>query len=128
MGETSLDKSSLSNNSVFSIRVVPLILALCASGLIAWCVSLIADESHNLLSGIVCGIMCACILGISVSATPGRLATMIRTTGSVFFILALIVSIFLAYVDASYKSYIITDGLILIIFLSIVYSLARSNQ
>lgn len=112
-----------SDSHDFEFKLVPFVLMLIASGLIGWAVSTISPQGSEWLSGIACGVATALTLGVCVSATTERKGIMIKTCGVVFFIGCLIANIILAAINATYKTYIITDGLLLTLFGTIIYTL-----
>ena len=115
--------TEFSESRDFNFKLFPLLLVLIASGLIGWAVSFISRDGSEWLSGFSCFIISALTLGVCVSASSKRKGIMIKTCGVIFFLGCLIANIILAAINATYKTYIITDGLLLTLFGAIIYTL-----
>ena len=57
-----------------------------------------------------------------------RTTTNVRVVSGVFFIIALISNLIFTFIDFSTPSYIIISGLLLLVFISIAYSIIKSKQ
>ncbi len=114
--------------SNFKLHPFPLLLAVAASALIGWCISLIAAEGSALLAGLTSGIVCAITLGTASCTSGGRLTTVIRTACTTFLLAGIAAGIVLALCCHTLAPYIIVDGLLCIAFGAVVYWLAGSGQ
>lgn len=68
------------------------------------------------------------ILTIGTSFERPRTTTNIRVVSGIFFVIALISSIVFTVFNFSLPSYVIINGLLLLIFILIVYSISKANQ
>ena len=57
-----------------------------------------------------------------------RTTTNVRVVSGIFFIIALISNLIFTFIDFSTPSYIIINGLLLLVFISIAYSIIKSKQ
>lgn len=112
-----------SKSNGFEFKPFPIVLLLIASGLIGWAVSTISPQGLEWLSGITTGVIALLTLCVCVSATTERKGIMMKTCSVIFFICGLTLSIILAAFNATFKSYIISEGLFLVFFGALIYTL-----
>lgn len=113
------------------INFIPSIIAIVLSALIAfgmysWC----RCKDMNLLIAIVSG-MCMCLtsgLALGISWSDARKSTNIKIVSSVFASLEIAINvIFCSLITFSVPAYIITIGISLLIWMLIIYGIAKAN-
>lgn len=112
------------------IKVIPLIIVLGLAALMAYGLFSFCKNDNALLLAIVGGIMLfvALTAAFGVSFEPHRTSVNIKVTSIVFFLLALISNVIFAFVQFSVPLYIVINGLLLLIWLLIVYGINRGGQ
>ena len=68
------------------------------------------------------------ILTMGTSFEFPRTTTNIRVVSGVFFTMALISNLIFTFIDFTFPSYVIINGILLLVFISIVYSIIKSKQ
>ena len=114
------------------IQLVPSVLVFAASALIAygfysWC----QQENMNLLVAVFGGISLCLILGATFAVSMERTRTTVNTRvlSGIFALLVLISNIVFCCVPAfSPISYVIVNGFILILWLSLYYAISRAMK
>lgn len=112
------------------IKVIPSIIVALLCALIAYGLYILCSSDNNLLVSIGFGVMALCtLLAIfGVSFEPHRTSVNIKVTSIVFFLLALISNVIFAFVQFSVPLYVIVNGIILLLWLLIVYGINRAGQ
>lgn len=117
------DKRAADSDPTFIFKPVPIVLSLLAATLIGWAISLLGSETNATMSWISCSVISAVTLVAASSSAASRIGVVIKSTAVSFFIIGLVASWILSTVNANFKAVIITDGLIVILLWSIIYSL-----
>lgn len=113
------------------INLIPSLIALAISALIAYALySFCKTEGHELLLAIIGGISMFLPLAtcFGVRFPESRTSTNIAVIGGVFFGIMLVAGLVFAFVQFSTPALIIVDGLLLLIFLLCVYTVAKAKQ
>ncbi len=112
------------------INFVKTIIALAVSALIAYGLYSIHDSEYNLLLSIGSFIFLSMTLVSQVGIDYGlpRTSLNIRVVAGIFFVIALISNIVFSLISFTSSSYIIINGILLLIFLLIVYSIRQAKQ
>jgi hypothetical protein len=112
------------------INFVLTTIALAISGLIAYGLYSFHESENKILLTVGSFVLLATTFTatIGTSFTNSRTGTNIKTVSSIFFIGALISSLIFTFITFSVPVYIITNGIILLIYLLIVYSINKANQ
>ncbi|MBS9766861.1 MAG: hypothetical protein KGV44_04910 [Flavobacteriaceae bacterium] len=112
------------------INLVPTIIALAISSLIAYGFFAFCNNEHQLLVSIGSFVFLffTIEMTIGVSFDLPRTTTNIRVVSGVFFVIALISNIIFSFLDFLEPSYIITNGILLLIFILIVYAIYKAKQ
>ena len=112
------------------IKVIPLIIVLGISAIIAYGLFSFCKNDNALLLAIIGGIMLFVTLAATfgVSFEPHRTSVNIKVTSIVFFLLALISNVIFAFVHFSVPLYVIVNGIILLLWLLIVYGINRAGH
>ena len=113
------------------INIIPTIIALAASALIAYALyAFCKTEGQELLlavgGGIALFLPLATCFGIRFE--QGRTSANIAVVGGVFFAVLLIAQLIFTFVQFSTPAYVIVTGLLLLVFLLCVYGIAKANQ
>lgn len=115
-------------HQVFKFAFIPFAIALIASTLVGWGVSLIAKPSVELYAGIAGGVSAAVFLLTSAMARGSRSSVVIKTVSGAFLTGGIVLSIVFALAVTDIKWYAISFGLLLVAFASIIYNVAQSGQ
>lgn len=112
------------------INLVQTIIAIAVSGLIAYGLyNFHVGENQILLSvGSFVFLSVTLALSIGVSFEQSRTTTNIRVVSGIFFVIALISNLIFNFLSFSEPSYIITNGMLLLIYVLIAYSINRAKQ
>ena len=112
------------------INFIPTIIAIALSALVAYgCFSLRQDNFNNLL-----GIGCFVMMSIATALTLGlgfessRTTTNIRVLSAIFTLIFLASNLIFCFISFSVPTYIITNGILLLIFILLTYSIAKAKQ
>lgn len=112
------------------INTIPFIIAFAISLLIAYAFySFSVGDNKTLIAfGSFVFLLISSIFAISVSFDEPRTTTNIRIVSGIFFSIAIISNIIFTFVSFSIPIYIITNGIFLLIYLLIVYSIQKVKQ
>ena len=112
------------------INFIQTIIAIAMSLLIAYGLySFHIFENKLLLSaGSFVLLSATLILTLGTSFELPRTTTNVRVVSGIFFIVALISNLIFTFIDFSIPSYIIINGIALLVFISIAYSIIKSKQ
>ena len=112
------------------IKEIPLIIAFGISALVAYGLFSICKNDNSLLLAIVGGIMLFVTLAATfgVDFEPHRTSVNIKVTSIVFFLLALISNLIFSFVQFSVPLYVVVNGLLLLIWLLVIYGINRAGQ
>ena len=113
------------------IKVIPIFFAAAISALIAYALYIFCKtEGQELLLAIGGGISLFLPLAtcFGVRFPQGRTSANIATIGGVFFAILLITQIIFTFVQFSTPVFVIVTGLLLLVFLSSVYAVAKAKQ
>jgi hypothetical protein len=107
------------------------VIAICISGLISYGFYSFHDSDNKLLLSIGSFVFLAITLlfaiGISFDNLP-RTTTMVQVVSIIFFIVALISNIAFSFFNFTPPIYIITNGIALLIYALVAYSVSRARQ
>lgn len=119
----------IENYSVFKFNVVGTVIAVLASALIGWGVSLIPDTGQTqLVAGLCAGAIAAVFLVTSANASGSRASIVIRTLAWTSLVLSIIISLCMAAWCENYRYFILVNGALLLAFAGITYGVAKSGQ
>lgn len=112
------------------INFVQSIIAIAMSLLIAYGLySFHRSENKILLSaGSFVFIATALVMTIGVSYELSRTTTNIRVVSGIFFVIALISNLIFTFINFSVPSYVITNGILILVFILIAYSINKAKQ
>ena len=112
------------------INFVQTIIALAVSLLIAYGLYNFHDSEHKILlsAGSFVFIATTLVMTIGASFELPRTTTNIRVVSGIFFAIALITNLTFAFINFSVPSYVIINGILLLVFILIVYSINRAKQ
>ena len=117
-------------NLKMKIKVIPAIIVVVFSALIAYGLYYLCTCDKNYLVLIGFGVMSMCILlaTFGVSFEPHRTSVNIKVTSIVFFLLALISNVVFALVPFSVPLYVVVNGIVLLVWLLSVYGISKARQ
>jgi len=112
------------------IKFVQTIIAIALSALITYGLyNFHNGENQILLSiGSFVFLSVTLVLSIGVDFEKSRTTTNIRTVSGIFFTVALISNLIFNFISFSEPSYIIINGILLLIYLFMIYSIYRAKQ
>jgi hypothetical protein len=112
------------------INFVQTTIAVAVSMLIAYGFYSFNDCENKLLlvAGSFIFIATSLIMTIGVNFDLARTKTNIRAVSGIFSLIALISNLIFAFIDFSVPSYVIINGILLLIFTFIIYSIAKAKQ
>jgi hypothetical protein len=112
------------------INFLQTIIAIAMSLLIAYGIfSFHVFENKLLLStGSFVFLSASLILTMGTSFELPRTTTNVRVVSGIFFIMALISNLVFTFIDFTVPSYVIINGILLLVFISIEYSIIKSKQ
>jgi hypothetical protein len=112
------------------INFLQTIIAIAMSLLIAYGIfSFHVFENKLLLStGSFVFLSASLILTMGTSFELPRTTTNVRVVSGIFFIMALISNLVFTFIDFTVPSYVIINGILLLVFISIAYSIIKSKQ
>ena len=115
---------------MIKINFVPTIIALAMSLLIAYGLySFNGSENKILLSaGSFVFLAVTLVMAMGTSFEFPRTTTNIRAVAGIFFAVAFISNLIFTFVAFSVPSYVITNGILLLVFILIAYSINRAKQ
>ena len=113
------------------VNIIPTMIALAISALIGYALyALCKTEGQELLlaigGGIALFLPLATCLGLRFE--QGRTSANTAAVGGVFFVVLLIAQLFFAFVQFSTPAYVITNGILLLVFIGVVYGVAKAKQ
>jgi hypothetical protein len=111
-------------------NVIPFVIALFLSALLAYGLYSISSDTNKLLLSIGSFVFFIMTLGfmIGIGFDSGRTATNAKIVAGVLFLTFLIVNSVFSITGFSIPTYLITNGILLSVYLLIEYSLHKSNQ
>ena len=112
------------------INFVQTIIAIAVSLLIAYGLySFHSSENKILLSaGSFVFLATALVMTIGASFELPRTTTNIRVVSGIFFVIALISNLIFTFINFSVPSYVIINGILLLVFILIAYSINKAKQ
>ena len=111
------------------IKVIPLIIVLGISAILSYGIFSFCTSDNATIMALIGGLMSFLTLTASfgITITNGGKSINIKVLSLVFFVLGLISNIIFAYVHCKTPTYIIVNGLIILIWLLIVYGLSKTE-
>lgn len=112
------------------INIVQTIIALAVSFLIAYGFHSFHDSENKILisAGSFIFLATALVMTIGASFDLPRTTSNIRVVSGIFFAIALISNLIFKFINFSVPSYIIINGVLLLIFILITYSINKTKQ
>lgn len=112
------------------INFVQTIIAIALSLLIAYGLYSFHDSENKILlsAGSFVFLATTLILTIGTSFQLPRTTTNVRVVSGIFFAVALISNLIFTFVAFSVPSYVITNGILLLVFILIAYSIYKAKQ
>jgi hypothetical protein len=112
------------------INFVQTIIAIAVSLLIAYGLySFHSSENKILLSaGSFVFLATALVMTIGASFELPRTTTNIKVVSGIFFVIALISNLIFTFINFSVPSYVIINGILLLVFILIAYSINKAKQ
>jgi len=112
------------------INFVPTIIAIVISLLISYGLYSFHDSENKILlsAGSFVFLATSLVMAIGASFEFPRTTTNVRVVSGIFFTIALISNLIFAFINFSVPSYIIINGILLLVFMLIAYSLIKSKQ
>ena len=107
------------------------LIALILSSLLGYWVYSVADtDAHATLAGVLSAICLAIplIMGFCVSYQTSAAIVNVRTLSCALFLLMLILHFYYANIGISMPSYVLINGIIICIYLAIIYAILKSKQ
>jgi hypothetical protein len=112
------------------INIIPGLIAFLVSALLTFGFYSYSHEGQKLLLtlGSFLFIFITLLFSIGIGYNESRTGLNIRAVSGIFFFIALASNILFTIIKLSVPAYIITNGIILLIFILIVYSVYRVNE
>ena len=112
------------------INFVETIIAIAVSLLIAYGLYSFHDSENKILlsAGSFVFLATTLILTIGTSFELPRTTTNVRVVSGIFFAVALISNLIFTFIAFSIPSYVITNGILLLVFILIAYSINKAKQ
>ena len=112
------------------IDIFKTVIALVASALIAFgFFSFYHGDNKNLLViGCFFELLITGFLYLGLHFEQKRTTTLVRIVSSIFFVVFLITNLVFSFINYSYETYIIVNGLMLLAYLLIIYILLKAKQ
>lgn len=112
------------------INFVQTIIAIAVSLLVAYGLYSFHDSENRILLsvGSFVFLVTALIMTIGTSFELPRTTTNIRVVSGIFFAIAMISNLIFTFINFSVPSYIIINGILLLVFILIVYSINKAKQ
>jgi hypothetical protein len=112
------------------VNFVQTIIAIAVSLLIAYGFFSFHESENKLLlsGGSFLFLAVTLVMTIGVSYELSRTTTNIRVVSGIFFAIALISNLIFTFLNFSVPSYVITNGILLLVFILIAYSINRAKQ
>lgn len=129
MREHYQNQSGTSENTIFRFTPIPSLISLAIVALTAWGLSWIPSIVDMKIGiAVAFGLSSACFLLTAINIGESRSTTVLKTTASVFLCLTLLLDIALAVWCIYIRTVILANALILLIFILIAYSIAKTKQ
>jgi len=115
---------------MMKINFFQTIIAIAVSVLIAYGFYSFHDSVHRMLisAGSFVFLAATLVLAIGTSFKLPRSTTNVRVVSGIFFTVALISNLIFSFINFSVPSYVITNGILLLCFFSIVYTINFTKQ
>jgi hypothetical protein len=112
------------------INFVQTIIAIAVSLLIAYGLYSFHDSENKILlsAGSFVFLALTLVFSIGTSFQLPRTTTNVRVVSGIFFAVALISNLIFTFVAFSVPSYVITNGILLLVFILIAYSINKAKQ
>ncbi len=112
------------------INFVQTIIAIAASLLIAYGLYSFHDSKNKILlsAGSFVFLAIALVLSIGISFELPRTTTNVRVLSGLFFAMGLISNLIFSSINFSVPSYVIINGILLLVFISLVYAINKVKQ
>ena len=112
------------------VNFVQTIIAIAVSLLIAYGLYSFHDSENKILlsSGSFVFLMVTLIFAIGTSFELPRTTTNVRVVSGIFFAIALISNLIFTFINFSIPSYVIINGILLLVFILIAYSINKAKQ
>lgn len=112
------------------INFVQTIIAIAVSLLIAYGLYSFHDSENKILlsAGSFVFLAITLVLTIGTSFQLPRTTTNVRVVSGIFFAVALISNLIFTFISFSIPSYVITNGILLLVFILIAYSINKAKQ
>ena len=112
------------------INFVQTIIAIAVSLLIAYGLYSFHDSENKLLlsAGSFVFLATALVMTIGASFELPRTTTNIRVVSGIFFVISLIINLIFTFINFSVPSYVIINGILLLVFILIAYSINKAKQ
>ena len=112
------------------INFVQTIIAIVISLLIAYGLYSFNNSENKLLlsGGSFLFLAVTLVMTIGIRSEKSRTTANIRVVSGIFFAIALISNLIFTFLNFSVPSYVITNGIVLLVFILIAYSIYRAKQ
>ena len=112
------------------INFVQTIISVAVSLLIAYGLYSFHDSENKILLSVGSFIFFATTLTLTMGTNFNlpRTTANIRVVSGIFFVIALVSNLIFTFINFSVPSYIIVNGILLLVFISVVYSIYRAKQ
>lgn len=112
------------------INFVQSIIAIAVSLLIAYGLYSFHESENKVLLNLGSFIFLAVTLVLTIGTTfeLPRTTSNIKVVSSIFFVIALLSNLIFTFIRFSIPSYVITNGILLLVFILITYSIKKANQ
>jgi hypothetical protein len=112
------------------LNVVQTVIAIAVSLLIAYGLFCFHDSENKILLSVGSFVFLATTLAITIGVDfeQTRTTTNVRVVSGIFFVIAFASNLIFSFFTFSTPSYIITNGILLLIFSLIVYSINKAKQ
>lgn len=112
------------------VNFVQTIIAIAISLLIAYGLYSFHYGENGLLLGVGSFVFLATTLAftIGVSSALPRTNVNVRVVSGVFFVVALVSNLIFTFIEFSVPAYVIVNGILLLVFILIAYSISRAKQ
>ena len=112
------------------INFVQTIIAIAVSLLIAYGLYSFHDSENKILlsAGSFVFLAVTLIISIGVNFELPRTTTNVKVVSGIFFAIALISNLIFTFISFTVPSYVITNGILLLVFILIAYSINRAKQ
>lgn len=106
------------------------LISVCISALFAYALYSISNSENKLLLSVGGGVFLTITLIATIAAqfSDSRTTTNIKALSGIFFTIGLISHLVYAFISFSPAAYIIPAGLLVLVYMSIVYSISKSSE